>query len=80
MAKRLIREMMVFNKNPWTDESTTVISVQSDGAGSFFEINQPGMEDFVANKATIRLNFDEIDEIYDALKTIRAQWDMAGVE
>lgn len=82
MAKRLITQMVVYaGDSPTIDESATYISVIDEGGGAFFEITQPGMEDFVSQRSvpTMRLNFTELDEIYDAMKTIRAQWEMAGL-
>ena len=82
MAKRLISQMVVYGgDSPTGDESATYIEVIDEGGGPFFEITQPGMVDFVSthNVPTLRLNFTEVDEITDVLKTIRAQWEMAGL-
>lgn len=57
----------------------TEIRVEDDGAGPFFTVLQPDMEDFiVGNVPQIRLNFEEIEELYEAMKVIRAQWELAG--
>lgn len=78
MAKRLVKEMVVFKDDPFTGDSATYISVENDGGGAFFEIRQPAMEEFVAQKGIVRFNFNEIEEIYDAMKVMKAQWEMEG--
>lgn len=79
MAKRLIKEMVVYHNNPWTDDTTTHITVENEGGGEFFEITQPDMVAWLGDGKipTLRIGFDEIDELYDALKTIRACWEIA---
>ena len=74
MKHRLVREYILFDNDPWTDAGTTLVRAETDGAGTFIEVHQPGMEDFVAHKATIRVNLDEVGDLCDALLAIRLQW------
>lgn len=81
--RTLIKSMIIRANVPKDFEGTridTEVIVEDESGGPFFTIKQEGLEDWLEpNYAPqIRLDFDEIEELYETLKTIRAQWQVAG--
>lgn len=58
----------------------TEVIVDDEGGGPFFTIQQEGLEDWLkaGYAPQIRLGFDEVEELYETMKAIRAQWQLAG--
>lgn len=60
-----------------TSSIDTEIIVDNEGGGYFFTIRQDGLEDWLAaddQVPQIRVDFDEIEELYETLKTLRDEW------
>ena len=79
----LIRSMIIQADVPEDFIGTRVdteVVVEDEGGGPFFTIKQEGLVDWLERgyAPQIRVDFDEIEELYETMKAIRAQWRIAG--
>lgn len=81
--RTLIKSMIIRANVPKDFEGTridTEVIVEDEGGGPFFTVKQEGLEDWIEHgyAPQIRLDFDEIEVLYETLIAIRADWQVAG--
>ena len=81
LIKSMIIRANVPEYLPGTGVDTEVI-VEDEGGGPFFTLKQEGLQDWLERgyAPQIRVDFAEIEELYETLQTIRAQWQLAGAD
>lgn len=70
-------EMTIFpanDRHKMLSDDAVIIRVLDEGGGCFLSLTQYGEQ-----TNTIRLNFSEWDELVDAVRYIRAQYEMQGL-
>ena len=81
--RTLIKSMIIRANVPDGFQDTQVdteVIVDDEGGGPFFTIKQENLVDWLEKDYApqIRVDFDEIEELYETLIAIRAQWQVAG--
>jgi hypothetical protein len=70
----ILREKMADGSN-----LDTFVCVDDEGGGPYLAIKQPDMADFVSSEVPeVRIEFKHIEEIYQAMKVLKANWEIAG--